>query len=573
MKLTQYIFFSLSLFTLIACGGGSRTSVGSEGGASSLTLGGVAATGAAISGGSVDVKCKTGVGSATTNADGSYTVTITDGVGPCLLRAIDPITKITLFSFVEKDSTSANINPITQLVVANVLSDDPSTAFAAFTDSVTSKITTSNIANGMVNVRAATATLGVDGDMSGIDFMKAKMTAATSTVAGDATDKKIDALMATLAAADKKISDLTNQLKTVISASDAAAKMNNLVGNSKYSLPNCPYARSGDIWVLDMKGLQPMGFNLDFSDPTNMKLKSLTDNTVSTINAKIDSQNNSIPCAFTSIVDGGIVEYRISEGGVGVWVKPDINNFGLLVPQQKTNNLTDDSFVGSFPSMAFIKEKSSDFRMALPMNFVIDSSGEMKAYECDLSKLIPSCITEITSNDPDTTTCIPQENGTLICNSRDGMSSTAVLYTSGGQTTIFMALTNMNIEGDEYGGLMVMTKAAPMKLPSAGEERSAGSAWFAGVNSNSRTVYSRETYQQKVETVTPSTNSYTIRSNGDSAVTTRYINTPATGFWYSTFDGEKFVGISSPSGWSIAIVKWNSGIVYDGWFAYVRAKR
>jgi hypothetical protein len=578
MIIAKKLCLLMPLLLLIACGGGSNTAggggVSSGGGSTGLTLNGVAATGAAISGGSVDVKCKTGTGSAITNTDGTYTVTISGGVGPCILKAVDPITNVTLYSFVENNSTTANINPVTQMVVANVLTDDPANAFNSFTDSVTSKITSTNIATGLVNVRAATATLGADGDMSGIDFMKGSMTAATGTTAGDSTDKKIDALMAALAAADKKITDLTNQLKTVTSASDATTKMNTLVGNAKYSLPNCPYARSGDVWVLNMVGLAPKGFNVNFNDPTNMVLTNLSDNSTSAINAKLDSSSKSIPCAFTSTVNGGLVEYRISEGGIGVWVQPTSNDFGLVVPQQKTNLLTDKSFVGSYPSMAFVQEKSIGFRAALPMNFVVGSNGEMKAYECDLTKVVPDCMTEITDTNPDTTICTPISNGTLDCSSADGMSATAILFTSGSQTTMFMAITNMDVDNYHFGGLMVMTKAATMKLPTVGEEKAAGSAWFAGINPNSSTVISGETSQQKVETVSPSTNSYTTSSIGDSVIYSRYINTPAAGFGYAkTTSGIKAVGIGSPTGWSLAVVEAPPGIVYDGWFAYVRAKR
>jgi hypothetical protein len=565
------LMLSISLLALAACGGGGG------GGSSSadLTLSGVAATGAAISGGTVEVKCKTGTGTATTNSDGSYTVTITSGVGPCILKAVDPITNTTLYSFVEAGSTSANINPITQLVVANVLSDDPANSFTAFSDAVSSKITSINIASGVTTVSAATATLGTDGDMSGVDFMKGKMTAATGDTAGDSTDKKIDALMAALASSDKKIADLTAQLKSATTSNDAAAKMTTLVENAKYSLPSCPYARSGNVWIMDMVGLAPIGFKLDFNDPSNMKITNLASNSVSAINVKLDSSSNTIPCAFTSIVNGGLVEYRISEGGIGVWIQASSNDFGLIIPQQKFNSLTDKSFVGSFPTMAFVQKKTSPYtRNAVAMNFVVNSSGVMKSYGCDLSKSLPDCLTEVSDSSPSTTTCIPISNGTLDCTSTDGMNTTAILYTSGNQTTMFMAVTNMNIGSAQYGGLIVMTKAASMSLPTVGTVTAAGSAWYAGVNPGASQFTSGTTSQQKVETVTPSTNSYTTSSTGSSTIYTRYINTPAAGFAYAkTASGVKGVGIGSPTGWSLAIIEAPPGQTYDGWAAYIRAKR
>ena len=324
-----------------------------------------------------------------------------------------------------------------------------------------------------------------------------------------------------------------------------------------------------------MVGSAPVGFNLDFNDPSNMKLTNLANNSISAINVKLDSSNNTIPCAFTSTLNASLVEYRISEGGIGVWIHASFNDFGLIIPQQRFNSLTDKSFVGSFPTMAFVQKKTSpNTRNAVAMNFVINSSGVMKSYGCDLSKSLPDCLTEVSDTSSSTTTCIPISNGTLDCTSTDGMNTTAVLYTSGNQTTMFMAVTNMNIGSAQYGGLIVMTKAATMSLPTVGTVTAAGSAWYAGVNPGASQVTSGTTSQQKVETVTPSTNSYTTSSTGSSTIYTRYINTPAAGFAYAkTASGVKGVGIGSPTGWSLAIIEAPPGQTYDGWAAYIRAKR
>ena len=67
--------------TFAACGG-SGSSV-----ASNLSLSGTAASGAALAGATVDVKCASGSTSTTTNADGSYTLTVSGGALPCMVRA------------------------------------------------------------------------------------------------------------------------------------------------------------------------------------------------------------------------------------------------------------------------------------------------------------------------------------------------------------------------------------------------------------------------------------------------------------------------------------------------------
>ena len=98
---------------LTACGGG-----GGGGSASSdLTLRGTAATGLPLVG-TVAANCKTGTGTAVSNLDGSFTVVVNNGVGPCLL-AITPTGGATLYSFTSGSGATqtANITPMTNLLV------------------------------------------------------------------------------------------------------------------------------------------------------------------------------------------------------------------------------------------------------------------------------------------------------------------------------------------------------------------------------------------------------------------------------------------------------------------------
>lgn len=100
---------------LAACGGG-----GGDGDAT-LTLKGTAAVGAPLVG-AVTATCKTGTGSATSNSDGTYTVAIVGGVGPCLLK-IQPATGATLYSITSGSGATqtANITPMTNMLVTYLL--------------------------------------------------------------------------------------------------------------------------------------------------------------------------------------------------------------------------------------------------------------------------------------------------------------------------------------------------------------------------------------------------------------------------------------------------------------------
>lgn len=124
MKFKKIALASLVLsgsVLLSACGGGGDSgSVGSGGsGGSSLTLNGTAAVGKPVIG-SVTATCKTGVGTATSNADGSYTININGGVGPCLLKLTPADGTAAMYSITSGSGASqtANITPITSQLVS-----------------------------------------------------------------------------------------------------------------------------------------------------------------------------------------------------------------------------------------------------------------------------------------------------------------------------------------------------------------------------------------------------------------------------------------------------------------------
>lgn len=114
MRLNKIALASLVLggsALLAACGGGGGS------GGSALTLKGTAATGHPLVG-AVSATCKTGTGTAPSNLDGSFTVVIDNGVGPCLL-ASTPTGGATLYSITSGSGATqiANITPMTNLLV------------------------------------------------------------------------------------------------------------------------------------------------------------------------------------------------------------------------------------------------------------------------------------------------------------------------------------------------------------------------------------------------------------------------------------------------------------------------
>ena len=127
----------ISLACLVLGGSALLAACGSGGdGGSALTLKGTAATGQPVVG-AVTATCKTGTGTATSNLDGSFTVVVNGGVGPCLL-AITPTGGATLYSVTSGSGATqtANITPMTNLLVnylrsvPGMTAADPATWFA-----------------------------------------------------------------------------------------------------------------------------------------------------------------------------------------------------------------------------------------------------------------------------------------------------------------------------------------------------------------------------------------------------------------------------------------------------------
>jgi len=194
------VLFAIGCGLIVAAcggGGGGGSATPTTPTSTTLTVTGTAATGLAIPGATVTGKCKVGTGTAATLADGSYTLTITDGQLPCVLEITNPVDGVKLHTVVTGTSSTAtaNITPLTEMATARVLGSEPNVFFAAFDAAVaTQRITTTT-------VQAAQADIGlvltgiVDTTALG-NFISVPLKAATqgSPTTGDAHDKLLDSL-------------------------------------------------------------------------------------------------------------------------------------------------------------------------------------------------------------------------------------------------------------------------------------------------------------------------------------------------------------------------------------------
>ncbi|MGK5038369.1 PKD domain-containing protein [Janthinobacterium sp. LB3P118] len=189
---------------LVACGGGGSGSSPAPVAPADLTVNGTAATGKAIAGAMITAKCQTGTGNATTQADGSYSLAAAGGKLPCLLQITDPVDSSKLHTLVlgSGSAATANITPLTEMLTARVLGNEPAVFFAAFDAAIAnSKITPTAVRAAQADV--GTVLNGVVDTSPLADFLSTPLKAATQNnpAGGDAQDRLLDALRVKINAA------------------------------------------------------------------------------------------------------------------------------------------------------------------------------------------------------------------------------------------------------------------------------------------------------------------------------------------------------------------------------------
>ena len=202
--------------------------------ASSITLTGVVARGAALANASVAVTCATGTGTATTTATGGYSVAISGGALPCVLRATSSDNALRLHSLApvgSSTSVTAHVTPLTELVVARLTGAEPATYVAGVSAStLANTVTAAAVTSAQASVASTLAAGGVNTSTAG-DFFSGTLVAAAPGTTGNAHDLVLDALNARLTSASTTLAALTT---TVANGSPVA---NPAVGTADPSLP------------------------------------------------------------------------------------------------------------------------------------------------------------------------------------------------------------------------------------------------------------------------------------------------------------------------------------------------
>lgn len=262
----SFLIWTVATASLLSgCGSGDESSLPPES-TPGITLTGVAATGAALGNAVVAATCAAGTPAAavtTAASNGSYSLSVAGGAFPCVLKATSSDGEIQLHSLVATSAANittvtANITPLTELVVARLSGSEPATFVASVTaDSLASKVTPTAVASAQAAVASTLASGGLDASSAG-DFISGILIAASGGTAGNAHDQVLDALNAKLTAGGSTLATFT---------STVAAQGNPTSGGGGGTTPppmaslpadlllkpkaaNCASLASGTFWVI-----------------------------------------------------------------------------------------------------------------------------------------------------------------------------------------------------------------------------------------------------------------------------------------------------------------------------------
>ncbi len=531
-----------SVLALAGCGGssGGITSASTAPAAAPITLSGTAAGGAAIAGGAVNAKCATGSGTATTAADGSYTLTVT-GIAPCMLQVTDPTNAAKVYySAVPAGATTANITPLTSLVVANAIGADPATAYTSFSSTTQAAITSTAITTAVSNVSTALAGIGVS-IPAGTNPVTATFTAATETKAGSALDQQIDALAAKLANANVPLSTLVTTMATnstsatAVSSAVTTLATNSGISSSTLTVPasgtaaaaTCPYATSGKYLGAGLGDNSITQYSIDFKALTAQNVAA---NKSFTITTGVDPNN---PCAYTFSNATQTVNVRVSQSGLSAFSSAALpttaatslatSSVGLVLPAPTTTFALAD-FAGTWNAVQWDQAVGVTYWNSTFSQLVIDNAGNLSYYVCSGAT---SCATT-----PSMTHTIsgPDAAGVFTVTGSDGSKRNFAIYRSAnGDMVGFGVLVSSTSYNGQY---FVFSKRV-----SAPIVRTVGSSfslvdWRA---TNNNTTGPQQTATPKTFTVTaatPLTNntySFTRQDNADSSTDSVQVNQPRVG--------------------------------------------
>jgi hypothetical protein len=547
------------LQTLVAAGLVVLTACSGGGGRAGYTITGVAASGAAISQGILDVHCQQGSASAVTALDGSYSVTIAGGQGPCILRASQPATGLVLHSLVEGGASSANITPVTELILAHLFGRAPAEVFANFGPEQIQKITAERLALSKAVVLEATKSWRLaTPEQAEFDPFQAPLKAATSLAGGNNFDQTLDALMASIIAADTSLPALALGLAAA-TQSNAPDKAKALLGTSQDKLDGCPIARSGPLWLLDFSNAfdGPRRFRIDYAQSALVQQGPQEQELARSPIALSSTEY----CAFSAQLDGQTTQFRVSGSGLMLWNNP--RYAGLAVPRQSLLNLAPLQYQATQASLAYLVAGAGDQTVTQAIaNRFEWNAGRLSTYGCDFSDASrPACATDLSQSF--TLSCSPTpgadaREAPLQCRRSDNAAAgQSIGFVSGSSAISIVAVQDFPIAAPGLTGgqvlargIMIVSRASPQATPEPGSARAERSLWFVGLDASGQPVSG---YTAANTVVSAGAGQYSSQEAGQSWLS--LVDQPALGMVYSRPAQASGFHLNVPSaeGWSFAI--------------------
>lgn len=306
---------------LVACGGGGgdASPPTPDPAQQSLVVTGTAATGAALASASVKLACAAGTATVTASASGTFSATIVNGALPCVLTATSSDGKTELHSVAAGTGfapTTANITPLTELLIARLAGGDPKTFVSGF--GANTAISASDVAAAQTALLQSLTSAGLN-TSAVTDVVSGSLTAGS----GAGYDGVLDKLGTLLKGANVALSDLTG---AVASSSKAGSETTGAVlGTVLAAAPgDCPGFKTGTLRVLDLTSAK---YSLMKVDTTAMTVSGTDGTFALTKNAACDYKIGDSAGTRALVARSGIVIFSSGTGLNGL--------VGVAFPEQK----------------------------------------------------------------------------------------------------------------------------------------------------------------------------------------------------------------------------------------------
>jgi hypothetical protein len=461
--------------------------------APTLTLTGVVARGAAIAGGAVSVTCQTGTGTATTGTNGSYTISITNGALPCVAKVVGTDGAV-LYSVAQGtgSTATANITPLTELVVAQAVGAPAATLYTTFDAAAQAKVSASALATATSVVASALQSVV---SLAGVDPFKDTLVAGSGT----GLDGKLDTLGATLTSAQLTLA----QLSAAIVANGAAAAP--VVATvTQPAAASCPSFRTGSFAVLYPGETVPADrFKIITANAATLVL---TQNGA-TINTLIPVAGKA--CQYT---DGFGSTTVASPSGVAV---SSGDTLGVGIPLQ-TIPLADLAGVWNLQGFDTSNGASGNYGNYGGL-VTLDTAGKLSNFQT-CSRLLP-CVADNIANGP---TLRVEAAGGYSFLDNDGANVRLFAFrATSGDLSIFAV-------DDKSKGITFLTRQKALTLPAVGE---ATPIWDLSVNSAGvSSGFSQWT--STITAVNTAAGTYSRSRSSDGRIDTFAVNNPRSGLRY-----------------------------------------